>query len=332
MTSARRLAGLILPLAVLAVTSPASAATVTVTGDGGAPVGLPTTIRNMDPQVQFAFAPDEKQYEAIVLGPAGSLASTSASCLDTAPPNSPKYVDYQGNGTYTVVLKVSKNERYTCEDAVEERHTFTINAFTSIVPPASQPLLMRQPGSFTSIPFEVPLDLNPGASTHELLYAAGAVLGPDGGISGPTQQGFVNSSTGRASITFSKPGRYTFVARAKRLSQVTAWSAPVHVTVVAPFDLLTTSFPDSRGPSYKLAGQLREPSATGKVTISIGKGKKAKRFKKLGTAKIRSGGKFALKFRLRKPGSYTLRYSYRGGPTVARGTAKEIIKISRRIF
>lgn len=327
----------LLPAAVLCslLALPASAlgASATVTGDAGAPVAIPATIRNMDPVVEFAFAPDEKQYGAVVLGPGGAPASSSTSCLGTESPTK-KFVEFQGNGTYTVVLRVSKNDRdFNCAEAVEQRLTFTINASTFVTPPSVQPLLMRRPDSLASIEYTVPVDRNPGASSHELSYAAGATLGPDGGISGPSTQAFVDSSTGLASIRFTKPGRYTFVARARRGSAFSPFSPPVFVDVVAPFDLSFTSFPDARGPSYKVKGTVREPSARGgRVTVSIGRGHKARKFRRLGRAKIRSGGTFTQRFRLGRPGKYTLRYSFAGSSTVAKGVVKEKITISRRFF
>jgi len=324
----------LLPAAIIcSLLAPASAlgASATVTDDAGAQVAIPATIRNMDPAVEFAFAPDEKQYGAVVLGPGGAPASSATTCLGTDSPTK-KFVEYQGNGTYTVVLKVSKNgSDFECAEAVEQRLTFTINAFTSI-PPLARQLLTRRANSLISILWNVPVNLNPGASSHEVFYAAGAVLGPDGGISGSSTQAFVNQDTGFAEARFTKPGRYTFVARAKRGSAFSPFSPPVVVNVVAPFDLSSTSFPDSRGPSYKLAGFVRERSARGRVTISIGKGSKAKKFRRLGRPKLRSGGRFSLRFRLTRPGKYTLRYSYRGSSTVARGTAKEVITITRRSF
>jgi hypothetical protein len=236
-------------------------------------------------------------------GPAGP-ASSGSGCVRTSSVF-PERVAYQGNGTYTVKYKTGADFN-ACEAAAEQSMPFVINASVSISPPAAQPLLLRRPGSFTSISFDVPVSLNPGADSYEFRYAPNATLGPDGGITGEAQNGFVNLQSGTASVTFSAPGRYTFVARAKsfRSDVPTAWSPRVDVNVVAPFDLIAPRLTDARGPSYTVAGQVRETSATGKVTIAIGKGKNPKRFKTLGAAKIRKGGKFALRFRLTKLGSY----------------------------
>lgn len=334
----RRRAALLLALgAALAAPAPAAlAAGATVTGDGGTPVTLggALTLRHMHPDVNFTFAPDEARYGAAVLGPSGSPAAIGTSCTSVSNA-SRETVKYQGNGAYTVVLRVTKaSDDFDCSEATETRFGFTINAFTSIVPPSSQPLLSRRADSFAAIAYEVPVDLNPGADTYDFLFAAGAVAAPDGGLAEPFDRGFVNRDTGKATISFSKPGRYSLVTRAKSFSSdvPTAWSPRIEVTVVAPFDLLQTTYPDSRGPSYKLAGQIRETSATGKVKISIAKGSKGKVFRTLGSAKIRSGGKFSLRFKLRKYGRYTLRYKFAGSPTVAPGDVRQSIRISKRFF
>jgi hypothetical protein len=333
----RRL-GLALPVALLfALPAPAAfGATATVTSDGGTPVSLggPVTIRQMKPDVVFAFAPDEKRYAASVVAPNGAAASTGISCIGVNA-NGPERVKYLGNGAYTVILKVSKNaDDSNCAQATEQRFTFTINAFTSVLPPGAQPLLTRRPTEFGAITYEVPVDANPGADSYDFRYAANAVLSPDGGISDPFSTGFVRTETGKASITFQKPGRYTFVARAKsfRSDVPTAWSPRIDVTVVAPFDLQVTSFPDRRGPTYKLSAQTREPTATGKVKVYIAKGKTGKKFRSLGTAKLRAGGKFSLRFKLKTYGYHRLRYKYAGNATVARGDIVETIKISKTFF
>ena len=314
--------------------SPALAATATISGDGGSPVPLSSgmTLRHLAPNLNFTFADGETHYAARVVGPGGQAASGGTSCTRTSSPFEER-VRYQGNGTYTLSMKVADSFD-ACEAATEQSVPFAINASTAISPPASQPLLTRQPGSFAAINFTVPVSLNPGADSYEFRYAPNATIGPDGGIAGEASSGFVDTTAGTASISFSKPGRYTLVVRAKsfRSDVPTAWSPRIDVTVVAPFDLNATSFPDSRGPSYQLSGQIRETTATGKVTVSIAKGKKGRKFRRLGSAKIRRGGKFKLRFRLAKAGTYTLRYSYKGGATVDRGTVTEVIRISRRIF
>lgn len=324
---------LVAVVALLATAPSALAVSPSITGDDGAVVPLTggANLRHMAPTVTFTFAEGETHYAARVVGPAGA-ASTGTDCLRTSSPFEER-VRYQGNGAYAVFFKAG-NSFDACQAAAEQSLPFSINASVAITPPATQPLFTREPGSFAAIDFAVPVSLNPGADTYEFRYAPNATLGPDGGITGETSSAIVDTTAGTARVNFTKPGRYTFVVRAKsfRSDVPTAWSPRVDVTVVAPFDLTSTSFPDSRGPSYRLAGQVRETTATGRVTISIARGKNGKRFKRLGTAKLRKGGKFSLRFRQTRFGNFTLRYSFRGSPTVGRGTLTENIRISRRIF
>lgn len=328
-----------LVVAALAAPSSALAASAQVTGDGGAPVPLggPVTIRHMSPEVGLLFEPTEKRYSLDVLGPTGAAATNGATtCQGTGFPF-PERVRYQGNGTYTVIARTwSGEDDFQCEGAPQEqRFTFVINAFTAVLAPAAT-LLTRQPGSFSTIAHAFRADVNPGADRHELRYAAGGAIGPDGGISGPAETATVNSSTGAATLYFSRPGRYTFVARASVFNGAgdafTAWSGPVPVTVLAPFDLSSTSFPDSRGPRYRLAAQIRESTATGRVRVAVARGRRGGKFRRLGTARIRRAGRFSLRFRLRRTGTYRLRYSFAGSPTVAPGRATEVIRIRRRVF
>jgi hypothetical protein len=128
------------------------------------------------------------------------------------------------------------------------------------------------------------------------------------------------------------PGSYVMVARATWGTSSTAWSAPVTLKVLSPFDISLVTFPDRRGPSYQLRGQVREKAiAGGRVTVAVAKGKKGKRFRTLGKARVNSQGVFKLRFRLSR-GTYRVRYSYRGGEYVTRGTVYAGMKITRRVF
>ena len=329
-TSARLLAGLIIPCAaVLATAAPASAATPNITGDAGAPVPLTAglTLRQMAPDVTFTFTGEETHYSARVVGPTGP-ASSGSDCFRTSSPSDER-IGYQGNGTYTLFYKTA-GSLDACRAATESSVAFTINASTGLgAPPAK--FLYRPKGSFVANPLELPVNANPGAEVYEVRFAANAKLGPDGGIAGTAQSGFVDMSTGKARMTFSSPGRYTVVIRAKsfRTDVPTPWGPPVVVRVLAPFEILTASLPDSRGPSYKATVTLREKSARGKVRITIGKGTRPKRFRRLGTAKIRKGGKFSFRFNQRGYGKYTLRFTYKGGSTVAAGTDFGVLTLFR---
>ena len=180
---ARLGAGLILALAVTlaAPAGAALAASATVTGNDGNPVALDPapTIRHMSPDVAFAFAPTEERYAVTVTGPSGQPASGGQSCGSTGFPSSER-IRYQGNGTYTVTLLVSTDDSDSnCAAATTQTFTFVISASTAIGAPGSPTLRMRPPDSGVLTPFEIPVDVHPGADAHELRYAANATLGAD---------------------------------------------------------------------------------------------------------------------------------------------------------
>jgi len=325
--------GVLAALAIgAAVPAGASAASATVTGDTGAPMPLggAVTIRNLDPDIEVTFTDAEKRNLVDVVGPDGRRAIAFTPFCSSSSFKSSAF-RYFGNGTYTVIVKTYAEAN--CDGtATETRLPFNINAFSGVAAPGAR-LLAREPLEPTRGTFAFKIEVNPGATAHEVRYAAGATVGPDGGLAGVSDRASVDAA-GNANVTFFKPGTYTFVARALGFDgsdlSPTAWSAPVVVQVLEPFDFVgPTSFPDSRGPTYKLAGQVREPSATGKITVAIAAGKRGKKFKRLGVAKISRGGKFSLRFKLRKAGFYTLRYTYRGNATVVAGFVKEVIRIRR---
>lgn len=329
-TYARRLAGLILTVAAaLAAAAPASAVTPHITGDDGAVVPLTSgaSLRHMSPDVTFTFTAEEQYYAARVVGPAGP-ASTGTDCLRTSSPFAER-VRYQGNGTYTVFFK-SAGSSEACRSATEGSATFTINAATSLAG-APAGFVRREPGSGIATPLELAVNTNPGAEAYDIKYAANATLGADGGIAGTAESAFVDMATGKTRITFFRPGTYTIVIRAKtfRSDVPTAWSAPATIVVKDPFDLSFATLSDNIGPTYAVKGTVRETSARGRVTVSLGKGKNPKRFRKLGTAKVGKGGKFKLRFRQRGYGNFVMKFSYKGGPTVAAGFEKRPIRFFR---
>ena len=129
------------------------------------------------------------------------------------------------------------------------------------------------------------------------------------------------------------PGTYTAVARAKIGDFATPWSAPVQLQLQLPFDILTGSFTDRRGPSYKMRTTLRDPAASGsRVTIAIAKGKNGKRFRTVGKPKVNSKGQFSVRFSVRKLGWYRVRYSFKGNGNVAAGTSYAQVRFRRVIF
>jgi len=329
---------LLLALVVSAVVpaSAAAAPTVTVTGDDGSPAPLSSTtpfgLRNMDVTVDVSVpTADAGSYTAQVFGPDGVAATTLSSCRDPrSVPTSKGFADYRGNGAYAVVVRYFTSSDCT-GTARENRFQYVVNAGTAVTAPPTR-LLTRAPNSFVINTHQLGVALNPGAFSYEVRYALGGVVGPDGAISGPSAESFLNTSTGLADFRFDKPGRYVIVARAKNGSFFTPWGAPVNVDAIAPFDIERVTFPDGRGPRYKLRGQVRERVARGRVTISWARGRKGGKFHRIGRAKINSKGRFTKKFRLRKTGVYRLRYTYKGSSLVAAGRVTEAIRIRKRIF
>jgi hypothetical protein len=336
MTSAVRSSAIALAaLALLPAT--ASAATVTVTGDDGNPLAVntsaPTAIRNMDVQYAVTFAASDAAYhKTTVIGPDGAAASSGSSCFPkSAITNVSRYVSYRGNGDYAVVVQTFTNSACTA-GAKEARFLLSINAGTSITPPAGI-VLTRRPNSFSTITHKVPVALNPGAVAYEVKYARGGVIGPDGAISGPSADAFLDRNTGLADARFTEPGQYVMVARVRSGDYYSPWSAPISFAVKAPFDLAYVGFPDSHGPSYKLRATLRDGFARGsRVTVYYAKGRKGGKFRRLGRSSKVNGKKvFTLRFKLRKPGVYRLQYRFKGSSLVLGGKVTEAIRIRRTI-
>lgn len=318
---------------LLLLPATASATTATVTGDDGNPLALntsaPVPIRNMDVQADVVVGTAETPYYTTqTFGPDGVAASSLSPCRQTKyGPDWTNYTDYRGNGIYTVSVKFFSTS--ACSKPTKElRFQWATNAGLGIAPPSGTKRT-RQANSFSTITYHVPISLNPGATLYEVRYARGGVIGPDGAISGPSATGYLDRTTGLADLRFDKPGRWAIVARAKTDDYYTPWSAPVFVTVKAPFDISYSTFVDSHGPSYKIRGKLRENFARGKVTVYIAKGRKKGKFRKLGKAKIKSNGTFAKRFTVRRPGIYRLRYTFKGSSLVAKGRVTEGIRIRR---
>jgi len=336
MQSGRKLFVLAAAAAVVAcVPSTASAAvSATVTGDDGNPAGLtagvPLGIRNMNVQAAgHVDATDAKSFIVKVIGPDGVAATTNSPCWDTRYTNeSKRYVDYRGNGTYTLVTSLYSDTNCTTGQR-DVNFPWTVSASVAISPPAPT-MLTRAVNSFSTITQQFNFAGNPGASGYEIKYAKGAVVQPDGSLSSPAlKDGFLNTTTGKVELFGARePGTYTIVARARYLNYYSPWSPPANFNLIAPFDLSSRTFPDSRGPSYQVRAVVGEPSAGGKVTVAVAKGKNGKKFRTLGKAKVNSKGVFKLRFRL-SLGTYRVRYSFAGSSTVAKGTVYEVVKIRR---
>ncbi|HEY6891192.1 MAG TPA: hypothetical protein VI300_25530 [Solirubrobacter sp.] len=312
-----------------------AAVSATVTGDDGNPAaltpGVPLPIRNMDLKaVGHVDAADGKAFIVKVVGPDGVAATTDSSCLDTRYSNeTTRYVDYRGNGTYT--LTVSLFTDTACKTGQKDvAYAWTVNAGVAISPPAPT-MLIRAANSFTTITQLFNFAGNPGAISYDIKYAKGATVLPDGSLSSPAlKDGFVDSATGKVQLIGARePGTYTIVARARNGDYYTPWTAPVNFNLIAPFDLSSRSFPDPRGPSYQVRAVVGEPSAAGsRVTVAVAKGKNGRHFRTLGKPKVNSKGAITLRFRL-KLGTYRMRYSFKGSSTVARGTVYDVVRIKR---
>ncbi len=214
--------------------------------------------------------------------------------------------------------------------AKEQRFLYSVDAGTAITPPGGV-VLTREPNSFASITHKVPVALNPGALAYEVRYARGGVIGPDGAISGPSAEAFLDRTTGLADARFSEPGSYVMVARVRADDFFTPWSAPISFTVKAPFDLSFVSFPDSRGPSYKLRATMRDAFARGsRVTVYAAKGRKGGKYRRLGrSSKVNSRGRFTRRFRLSSAGNYRIQYRFKGSSRVVKGKVTTVVRISR---
>jgi hypothetical protein len=319
--------------ALVLLPAPAIAATATVTGDDGNPAPLsaaaPISIRNMTVTVALTVARNETPYyTAQVLDPAGAAASSVSACRQTRfQPSWTTPASYRGNGTYTVSIKQYSSAGCTTPTR-EQPFQYTVAAGTAISSPTG-PLLTRAANADSPIAHQIPVAPNPGGTGYELAYARNGVIGADDGIAGASGGASVDPASGLATVLFTAPGTYTMVARVSAGGFFTPWSAPVKVKVLAPFDLSTTKFPDSRGPSYRLKGVLRERSARGKVTVYAARGRKGGSFRRLGRARITSKGTFSLRFTLRKPGVYRLRYTFKGSSLVTQGKVTELIRIRR---
>jgi hypothetical protein len=328
-----RLALAAMTAGALALPASAQAITVSVTGDDGVPQGpAGQTIRNMSPQVAFGLQPAvgsipaEQSYAFSVVGPTGQVAASSPCSFATS---SPRTVTYQGNGVYTINVTSYAG---TCATPVRSGAvTFAIGAGVAIASDPNTPLLTRQPGEYSTIEHRLPVTGNPGADTYDVAYSGNSALAPDGGLVGPSQSAYVDAATATVPIRFSDPGTYTVVARARVYGGgATPWTAPLKLRVYAPFDFSSSSFPDSRGPSYRLRVRLREEDTRGRVRIYVAKRWSKYKYHRIGTVRIRKGV-FTKRFTLHNPGTYRIRYRFQGSSTTAPGTVVEKVRIRRTV-
>jgi hypothetical protein len=317
--------------AAIAPGAAGAAVSITVTGDDGNPVPLAGTlnIRNMNPQLAIN-ATSTDHWGVSVTGPNGAVVGSDTQCLTG--PLSTKYIDYVGNGTYTVNLSTYNA---SCAAPSTQQIPFTITASTAITPPAV-PQLTRRPGTSIINTVTLPIDLNPGALSTDVFVARNVVPNPDGSLPGAPVQLFPDSTTRTVQVRLDQgPGTYFVAAHAKGYTgsmnpqAFGPWGTPAQIRAFAPFDLQKFTWTDSRGPSYRFSAVIRATGATGRVNIAIGRGTKGK-YRSLGTAKI-SKHKFSKRFRLTKLGKYRIRFKYKGNETVAGGYEIHKFEITRRV-
>src|SRR5690242_8027368 len=205
-----------------------AATTVTVTGDTGAATpltagGAPFGIRNM--AVQAVVHVDSGGYSVSVAEPAGNGAATTSTCTSG---DTTKYVDYHGNGTYTLTLTTYTNNGCTT-GAKAFTYRWTVAASVAVGQPATA-LLTRAANSFSTNTQNLDFAGNPGATGYEVKYALGGAVNPDGSVAGAVvKDAFVDSATGKVQMLERTPGTYVMVARAKIFGYYSPWSAPVTI-------------------------------------------------------------------------------------------------------
>jgi hypothetical protein len=330
--------GALLATIAAAAIAPASAqaAQITITGDAGSPVALnpaaPTALRNTDTTVTVNKDVGEQSLRILTKDPSGAIAGSEDGGYCWSINGVNDYPKYHGNGTYTVAVTAYSGA--SCAGTAKlVQAQYTISAGVTMAGLPGR-VLTRPPNSSVTTRYELPIGLNPGIGTYEVRYANGAVMAPDGSISGPSTEAFVDTTRSVVSASFDRPGTYTFVAHGSADGYFTPWSAPVQVTAVSPFDFAAVNglrFPDSRGPRYKLSAHLRERSATGRVYISYARGSKGGKYRSLGSSRISGAGTISKRFTLRKTGTYRLRFRFKGSATTAAGEIKTKIRITRRV-
>jgi len=322
-------------IAVAAIVPAAAnaAVSITVTGDTGAPVALGGTlnIRNMNPILAITGTSTD-YWRVSATGPNGAVVATDSGCNSGS--TAQKYVDYVGNGVYMVTL--TTYTAATCATATGPPQTlpFTVTASTAITPPPSAVLTRPARSSLTNT-VRLPIDLNPGALATDAFAAVNVTPNVDGSLPGTPTQLFPDSTTRTVDVRLDKgPGTYVVAARAKGFTGSTnpqafsPWATPVAFRAFAPFDLKSLRWTDSRGPSYRFHATIGETSATGSVSIAIGRGKTGK-YKSKGTVKIRKHA-FSKRFRI-GVGTYRIRFKYKGNATIAGGAEIRTFRITRRI-
>jgi hypothetical protein len=326
------LASSVIAVAAVAAPATAGAVSVSVTGDDGNPIALggPVNIRHMSPQIAVTLGAGE-HYGYTVTGPNGAQVAVPDSCVA---PGETRQVDYVGNGAYTV--NVTRYSDTNCSTASgTSALSFAITASVAVGQPTT-PVLTRKAGSTIPNRIPLPIDLNPGALTHEVFAARNVPLNPDGSLPGTPKELFADASTRTVEVPLEQgPGTYLVVARAKGFSGLntpnvfTAWSPPATIRAFAPFDTQKFTWTDTRGPSYRFSAVIRATGASGRVSIGIRRGSKG-RFRSHGKVRIRHH-RISKRLSLPRTGTYQLRLGYGGNSTVASGSEVRSFRITRRI-
>lgn len=302
-----------------------AAVSVKVSGDDGNPVPLggAVNLRNMNPRLTInSLATDH--FDLSVAGPGGAKVASDLKCYSNYNNGeSPKLIDYIGNGDYTVTLTTYTTSSCTV-GASPQSLSFRVTASTSLGTPQNA-VLTRKAGSIIPNTVSVPIDLNPGALSTEVFVGRNVAANPDGSLPATAKQAFVDSTTKTVPVRLDQgPGNYVVAARAKGYSGTlnpqafSPWAAPVTIKTFDPFDLERFTWTDQRGPSYRLTAKVRSAGASGRVSVAIGKGTKGK-YKSYGTVKLSSKHTFSKRFRLSGTGKYRIRFKYKGNANVAGG-------------
>jgi hypothetical protein len=294
------------------------------------PIAGALNIRNMNPQLAInALATD--RWGASVTGPNGAIVGGDTGCLVGSLPT--KFVDYVGNGVYTVHLTLYSA---SCGAASSQSLPFTVTASTALGQPQG-PVLTRKAGATVPNTVNLPIDLNPGALATDAFVERNVVANPDGSLPGTPEQVFPDPATRTVAVRLDKgPGTYVVAAHAKgyngTLNQQTfgPWATPATIRAFAPFDLQKFTWTDQRGPSYGLTAVIRATGASGRVNVAIGRGTKGK-YRSYGSVKIRKH-RFSKRFRLTGTGKYRIRFRYKGNATVAGGFEVHDFEVMRRTF
>lgn len=309
-----------------------AAVAVSVTGDDGNPVQISggLNIRNMNPQLAITALSTDR-WGVSVTGPNGAVASRDTGCIPGT--LATRFVDYVGNGIYTVNLTTYNA---SCAPTSTQSLPFTITASTALGQPQG-PVLTRKAGSTIPNTINLPIDLNPGALATEAFVERNVVPNPDGSLPGAPEQLFPDSTTRTVAVRLDKgPGSYVVAAHAKGytggLNPQTfgPWATPVAIKAFAPFDLQKFTWTDQRGPSYRFSAVIRATGASGRVNVAIGRGTKGK-YRSYGSVKIRKHA-FSKRFRLTGAGKYRIRFKYKGNSTVAGGFEVHQFQVTRRTF